>query len=126
MAAGTKGGSPRVREGAPAGIEIACPPQNGQKKGSRSERGAQASAILYTLVQTAKLSRIEPKTYLRLAALRAQRGQAVVLPHEVTEAHLRDDLNLDDAAIGRVLARQGGRASRAGPDLAPAEAASSR
>ena len=85
------------------------------------ERGAQTAAILYTLVQTAKLSRIEPKTYLRLAALRAHRGQSVVLPHEVTEAHLREDLHLDDAAIGRVLARQTGRASRAGPDPASGE-----
>lgn len=83
--------------------------------GSRSERGTEVAQILYTLVQSAKLAKVEPKTYLRLAALRQMRGQAVVLPHEVTAEHLRDDLALSDAEIERVLARRQAGAPRVGP-----------
>jgi hypothetical protein len=75
-------------------------------QGSRSERGLQVAGMFYTLVQSAKLSGVEPKTYLRLAATRALRGWPVVLPHEVTEQELRDTLGLSEAEAGRVLARR--------------------
>ena len=51
--------------------------------GSRSERGCQVAAILYSLVESAKLCDIEPKAYLRGALDEALRGVPVRLPHEV-------------------------------------------
>jgi len=39
--------------------------------GSRSKRGTEVAALFYTLLETAKLSRVDPAAYLRLAATRA-------------------------------------------------------
>jgi transposase len=91
------------------GVEKDCRQAVQGKKnhyGSRSKRGTETAAILYTVVQTAKLSGIEPKTYMRFAALRALRGQGVVVPSDVTAQHLRDDLGLSEAEVERVLARR--------------------
>jgi transposase len=54
--------------------------------GSRSKRGTQVAAMLYSLVGSARLSGVNPEAYLRVAALRAIRGEPVLLPHEVTPA----------------------------------------
>lgn len=60
--------------------------------GSRSKRGTEVAAQLYSLVESAKLSGVEPRAYLKLAVTRAQTGQSVVLPHEVTAEHLVETL----------------------------------
>jgi len=53
--------------------------------GSRSKRGAEVAAILYTLLETAKLSGVDPRAYLRHAAIRAiTTPGAVTLPRDVT------------------------------------------
>ena len=50
--------------------------------GSKSRRGIEVAAILYTLLETAKLVGIEPKTYLKAATIAAiQNPDAVTLPH---------------------------------------------
>jgi transposase len=49
--------------------------------GNRSQRGAQVAAILYSLIETAKLQGVNPSEYLRRAALAAIRNPgSVVLP----------------------------------------------
>jgi transposase len=51
--------------------------------GSRSLRGTQVAALFYSLMETAKLCGVEPKAYLRAAAVTAIRepGRAF-LPEE--------------------------------------------
>ncbi|MCE9668385.1 transposase [Myxococcus stipitatus] len=51
--------------------------------GSRSRRGTEVAALLYSLLESAKLCSVEPKAYLRMATLAALGGQAVPLPHDV-------------------------------------------
>ena len=46
--------------------------------GSRSQQGADVSALLYSLVGTAKLCRLNPSTYLRQALLAAQNQPGAV------------------------------------------------
>jgi transposase len=49
--------------------------------GNRSEKGAEVAAILYTLIETAKLNGINPATYLKKAALAAIKNPgAITLP----------------------------------------------
>ena len=49
--------------------------------GNRSRRGAKVAAILYSLIETAKLRGVDPSQYLRAAAVRAiQAPGAVFLP----------------------------------------------
>lgn len=50
--------------------------------GSRSKRGTGAAAILYSLVESAKLAGVEPHAYLEHAACCAIRGEVIPLPHE--------------------------------------------
>jgi transposase len=54
--------------------------------GSRSRRGTEVAALLYSIVETAKLANVEPKAYLRSAVLAALRNEAAPLPHEITTA----------------------------------------
>jgi transposase len=42
--------------------------------GSRSERGTRVAALFYSLIESAKFRRVEPRGYLREATLRAVRG----------------------------------------------------
>ena len=49
--------------------------------GSRSRRGTEVAAICYSRVETAKLFRVDPRTYLVEAVLSARRGE-VLLPHD--------------------------------------------
>ena len=51
--------------------------------GSRSERGTEVAALFYSLLESAKLCGLEPKAYLRTAALAALAGERIPLPHEV-------------------------------------------
>ena len=50
--------------------------------GSRSKRGTEAAAILYSLVESAKLAGVDPNAYLEHAACCALRGEVIPLPHE--------------------------------------------
>jgi transposase len=51
--------------------------------GSRSEAGTQAAAILYSLVESAKLCGVDPSEYLMLACMRAiEKDGSVLLPHQ--------------------------------------------
>ncbi len=53
--------------------------------GSRSKRGADVAALFYTLFETAKLSGVDPRTYVREAATRAiHQPGAVTLPSDLT------------------------------------------
>jgi len=52
--------------------------------GSRSRRGTQVAALFYSLLESAKLCGVEPKSYLLKAALAAIRTPgAVTLPHDL-------------------------------------------
>jgi transposase len=51
--------------------------------GSRSRRGTEVAALLYSLLESAKLCRLEPKTYLRRAVTAALAGEQIPLPHEI-------------------------------------------
>lgn len=64
--------------------------------GSRSLRGTEVAATLYSLVESAKLNGLEPRLYLRVAAHAGLRHDTVPLPHEV-KAMLADG-TLDPAA----------------------------
>jgi transposase len=51
--------------------------------GSRSRRGSEGAAILYSLLETAKLVGVDPGEYLRVALTAAiERGEAVI-PHNM-------------------------------------------
>ncbi len=53
--------------------------------GSRSKRGTEVAALLYTMMETAKLSGIDPRTYLREAATRAIKNPGTItLPSDLT------------------------------------------
>ena len=49
--------------------------------GSKSVRGTEVTAVLYTLLESAKLARVEPRSYLRAAADAALTGRPPLLPH---------------------------------------------
>jgi transposase len=42
--------------------------------GSRSERGTRVAALLYSMIESAKLAGVEPRAYLKEAAVRAIRN----------------------------------------------------
>lgn len=50
--------------------------------GSKSIRGTEVAALFYTLVESAKLAGIEPRSYLRAATIAALNGETPLLPHE--------------------------------------------
>lgn len=50
--------------------------------GSKSKRGTEIAATLYTVLETAKLEGVDPATYLREAALASARGE-VLLPSDL-------------------------------------------
>ena len=51
--------------------------------GSRSRRGTEVAAILYSLLESAKLVGLNPTAYLRRAVESALRGETIPLPHEL-------------------------------------------
>ena len=52
--------------------------------GSKSKRGTEVAAILYSLVETAKLVGVDPKRYLKVALAAALRGERIPLPFEIS------------------------------------------
>jgi len=53
--------------------------------GSRSKRGTQVAALFYNLFESAKLSGVDPRAYVTLAAKRAIADHsAVTLPSDLT------------------------------------------
>lgn len=51
--------------------------------GSKSKRGCEASALLYSLMESAKLAGVNPRKYLRCALDAALDGNEIPLPHEL-------------------------------------------
>ena len=52
--------------------------------GSRSKRGTKVASLFYSLIETCKLVGVEPRQYLRDAALSKLRdGVDYLLPHEI-------------------------------------------
>jgi transposase len=51
--------------------------------GSRSERGTQVAALMYSLIESAKLNGMDPNRYLSMAATAGIRGEPIPLPHEL-------------------------------------------
>lgn len=51
--------------------------------GSHSERGTKVAAILYSLVESSKLNRVDPKRYLKTALGAALENRRIPLPHEL-------------------------------------------
>lgn len=54
--------------------------------GSRSRRGSEVAAVLYSLLETAKLVGVDPRVYLRAVVLASVRGEPAPLPHELVRA----------------------------------------
>jgi transposase len=54
--------------------------------GSRSERGTEVAALMYSLIESAKLAGVEPDAYMRAAARAAVRQEPIPLPHEFVQA----------------------------------------
>lgn len=52
--------------------------------GSKSKRGTEVAAILYSLVETAKLVGVDPKRYLKVALAAALKGERIPLPFEIS------------------------------------------
>jgi transposase len=53
--------------------------------GSRSRRGTEVAALLYSLCESAKLNGIDPANYLSAATSCALRGERIPLPHELVK-----------------------------------------
>jgi transposase len=51
--------------------------------GSRSERGTKVAAMMYSLVESAKINGVDPELYLKLAALEAIGDRPIPLPHQL-------------------------------------------
>jgi transposase len=51
---------------------------------SKSRRGTEVAATLYTVIETAKLHNIDPDAYLRAAIIAADRGE-LLLPAQFAE-----------------------------------------
>jgi transposase len=88
--------------------------------GSRSLRGTEVAATVYSLVESAKLNDVEPRLYLRVAVRAGLRHETVPLPHEVkallAEGKL-DPSDFDDhteGIVGAALAAADA-AARMGP-----------
>lgn len=56
--------------------------------GSRSRRGTEVAALIYSLVETAKLNDVEPKAYLRRAVHAALANKPLPLPHALATSAL--------------------------------------
>ena len=73
---GCKSGRPRR---APLWRGVVVPPQASvQPRYTRTERTARVAALFYSLIESAKLAGVEPRTYLREATLRAVRNPGTV------------------------------------------------
>ena len=54
--------------------------------GSRSRRGTEVAAILYSLLESAKIVGLNPTEYMHRAVDAALRGEVIPLPHEIATA----------------------------------------
>lgn len=54
--------------------------------GSRSRRGTEVAAVLYSLIESAKLAGLDPSAYLAAATAAALRGDQAPLPHELVRS----------------------------------------
>ena len=54
--------------------------------GSKSRRGAEVAATLYTLIETCKLVDVDPRRYLQAATEAALRSEPVPLPHDLASS----------------------------------------
>ncbi len=54
--------------------------------GSKSLRGTEVAALFYSLIESAKLARVDAREYLRAAATAAIQGHPPVLPHQLRPA----------------------------------------
>lgn len=54
--------------------------------GSKSKRGTEVAAVLYSLLETAKLVGVEPREYLERCVQAHQDGTRIPLPHEIAIA----------------------------------------
>lgn len=52
--------------------------------GSRSKRGTEVAAQMYTILESCKLAGVNPAAYLRAAILAGMREESIALPHEWT------------------------------------------
>jgi transposase len=59
--------------------------------GSRSRRGSEVAAILYSLLETAKLVGVDPGEYLRVALIAAIEHGEAVIPHDLLLATMTSD-----------------------------------
>ena len=54
--------------------------------GSRSRRGTEVAALMYSLMESAKLADVEPKDFLlRATQLRLRDPNAILLPHQLAQ-----------------------------------------
>lgn len=89
--------------------------------GSRSLRGTEVAAMLYSLVESAKLNGVEPRLYLRVAVRARLRHETVPLPHEVRALLAEGKLNPADydgpteEIVSAAIAAAQVEAARAGP-----------
>jgi transposase len=51
--------------------------------GSRSRRGTEVAAVLYSLIESAKVVGVDPDAYLSAATNAARRGEVIPLPHDI-------------------------------------------
>jgi transposase len=54
--------------------------------GSKSQRGTEVAALFYSLIESAKLARVDPAKYLRAAVEAGLRDGRALLPHEFADA----------------------------------------
>ena len=54
--------------------------------GSRSERGTEVAALMYSLIESAKLCEVDPREYLRHVIHLALSDEPLQLPHELAES----------------------------------------
>ena len=89
--------------------------------GSHSLRGTEVAAMLYSLVESAKLNGVEPRLYLRVAVRAGLRHETVPLPHEVRALLAEGKLNPADydgpteEIVSAAIAAAQVEAARAGP-----------
>ena len=50
--------------------------------GSRSQRGTEVAALMYSLIESAKLAGVEPQQYLETAVARVLAGEPFVTPRQ--------------------------------------------
>ena len=65
--------------------------------GSKSVRGCEVAAQMYTMLETAERAGLSPRAYLKISVLRALRGEAPVLAHEVTLPMLMTECGMSEA-----------------------------